>query len=105
MPTVTSVSTVDYVAQILDEHPDLIHAIISNEDNLSYGAIITVRTGPEEGMDALTDDGIDGWCNARSGNSFGVWSLSPCRGMPRQGLPNLVFHGVEPTMEKQEWTD
>ena len=59
MPTVTSVFTVDYVAQILDEHPDLIHAIISNEDNLTYGAIITVRTGPEEGMDALTDDGID----------------------------------------------
>jgi hypothetical protein len=48
---------------------------------------------------------IQGWCNARSGNSFGVWSLSPCRGMPRQGLSNLVFHGVEPTMEKQEWTD
>ena len=45
------------------------------------------------------------WCNFTSGNSFGVWSLSPCRGMPRQGLSNLVFHGIEATMEKQEWTD
>ena len=49
MPTVTSVFTVDYVAQILDEHPDLIHAIISNEDNpfLSPplpGAIVYVIT-------------------------------------------------------------
>jgi hypothetical protein len=59
MATVTSVFTVDYAAQILGEHPDLIQAIIGNEDNLSYGAIITVRTGPEEGIDALTDDGID----------------------------------------------
>ena len=59
MATVTRVYTVDYAANMLGEHPDLIQAIIGNEDNLSYGAIITVRTGPEEGIDALTDDGID----------------------------------------------
>jgi hypothetical protein len=59
MATVTSVFTVDYAAQILGEHPDLIQAIIGNDDNLSYGAIITVRTGPEEGIDALTDEGTD----------------------------------------------
>lgn len=32
------------------------------------------------------------WCNFTSGNSFGVWSLSPCRGMAparavRSGIP------------------
>lgn len=59
MATVTCVFTVDYVAQILDEHPDLIQAIICNDDNLSYGAIITVRTGPEDGLDALTSEGIN----------------------------------------------
>jgi hypothetical protein len=59
MATVTRVFTVDYAAQMLDEHPDLIQAIIGNDDNLSYGAIITVRTGPEEGIDALTDEGTD----------------------------------------------
>lgn len=59
MATVTRVFIVDYAAQMLDEHPDLIQAIIGNDDNLSYGAIITVRTGPEEGIDALTDEGID----------------------------------------------
>lgn len=59
MATVTSVFTVDYAAQILDEHPELIQAIICNDDNLSYGAIITVYTGPDEGVDALTRDGIN----------------------------------------------
>lgn len=59
MATVTCVFTVDYVAKILDEHPDLIQAIICNDDNLSYGAIITVRTGPEDGVDAMTSEGIN----------------------------------------------
>jgi hypothetical protein len=58
MATVTCVFTVDYVAQILDEHPDLIQAVICNDDNLSYGAIVAVRTGPEGGVDALTSEGI-----------------------------------------------
>lgn len=59
MATVTHVFTVDHVAQILDENPDLIRAIISNDDNLSYGAIIAVCTGQEEAIDALTPDGVD----------------------------------------------
>jgi hypothetical protein len=47
-----------------------------------------------------------GYCNLKSGNSFGAGAMSPCRGQPRQGLPTLVFHGVaKPTMEKCEWTD
>lgn len=59
MATVTHVFTVDYVAQMLGEHPDLIQAIISNDDNLPYGAIIAVCTGQEDAIDALTPDGLD----------------------------------------------
>lgn len=59
MATVTHVFTVDYVARMLGEHPDLIQAIISNDDNLSYGAIISVCNGEEGAIDALTPDGVD----------------------------------------------
>lgn len=59
MPTVRHVFTLDYVAGILDEHPDLINAIVSNDDNLSYGSIITVCAGPDNYLSAITDDGID----------------------------------------------
>jgi hypothetical protein len=63
MATVTHVFTVDYVAQMLGEHPDLIQAIISNDDNLPYGAIIAVCTGQEDAIDALTPDGLDELAN------------------------------------------
>jgi hypothetical protein len=46
-------------AVILGEHPDLIAAIVSNDDNLSYGSIITVCAGPDDYLTAITDDGID----------------------------------------------
>lgn len=59
MATVTHVFTADYVARILGEHPDLIQAIISNDDNLAYGAIIAVCNGEEDAIDALTPDGLD----------------------------------------------
>ena len=35
-----------------------------------------------------------GYCTLRSGNSLWVGAMSPCRGMPQQGLSILVFHGV-----------
>ena len=59
MASVTHVFTVDYVAQMLGEHPNLIQAIISNDDNLPYGTIIAVCTGQEDAIDALTPDGLD----------------------------------------------
>jgi hypothetical protein len=36
MATVRHVFMLDYVAEILGEHPDLIHAIVSNDDNLTW---------------------------------------------------------------------
>ena len=59
MATVTHIFMLDYVAEILGEHPDLIDAIVSNEDNLTYGYIISVSFGPDDYRSAITDDGID----------------------------------------------
>ncbi len=60
MATVTHVCTLDYVAKMLGEDPELLEAIVYNDDNLSYGSIISVYAGgPDDTVTALTDDGID----------------------------------------------
>ncbi|SFF78868.1 hypothetical protein SAMN05518801_101533 [Novosphingobium sp. CF614] len=59
MAVVSHVFMLDYVASMLGEHPDLIDAILSNPDNLTYGSIITVSSGPEEYRTAITADAID----------------------------------------------
>ncbi|WP_103727475.1 hypothetical protein [Novosphingobium sp. HII-3] len=59
MATVTSVSTLDYVATMLGEDLELLEAIVANHDNLTYGNIISVYTGPDQAITALTDHGID----------------------------------------------
>lgn len=59
MATITQVFTVGYVAKQLGEDPELVEAIIANDDNLSYGAIINVHTDTDEAIPALTADGID----------------------------------------------
>ena len=59
MATVTHVCTLDYVAKMLGEDPELLKAIVYNDDNRTYGAIISVYTGPDDTVTALTDDGID----------------------------------------------
>lgn len=59
MATVTHVCILDHVARMLGEDPELLEAIVCNDDNLSYGSIISVYTGSEETISALTDDGIE----------------------------------------------
>ena len=59
MATVTQVFSIDYVAKLLDEDSELLQAIASNDDNLSYGSIISVYTGPDEAITSLTRDGIE----------------------------------------------
>lgn len=59
MATVRFVFTLDYVAEILEEDVDLLQAIIRNDDNLTYGDIVTVVTGEDQTTSALTDDGIE----------------------------------------------
>lgn len=43
----------------LSKSPELLQAIVSNDDNLSYGFVISVYTGDDEPATALTDDGMD----------------------------------------------
>jgi hypothetical protein len=59
MATVTHVFGIDYVAELLDEDPELLQAIVSNNDNLSYGNIISVYTGSDETITSLTSDGME----------------------------------------------
>lgn len=54
-----SVCTIDYVAKLLGEDAELLEAIIYNDDNLTYGNMVSVYVGPEETITALTDDGIE----------------------------------------------
>ena len=59
MATVSHVCTLDYVAKMMGEDLELLEAIVWNDDNLTYGSIIGVYTGPDDTITALTDDGID----------------------------------------------
>ncbi|MHA6645332.1 hypothetical protein [Mesorhizobium sp. A623] len=59
MTTVTHVFSINYVAKLLDEDAGLLQAIVSNDDNLSYGSSISVYTGPDEAITSLTRDGIE----------------------------------------------
>jgi hypothetical protein len=59
MVAVTHVWTIDYVAKMLGEDVALLEAIISNDDNLTYGNIVCVYLGPDKTISALTDAGIE----------------------------------------------
>ena len=59
MAAVTHVCTIDYVAKMLGEDVALLEAIIANDDNLTYGNIVSVYAGADETVSALTDDGIE----------------------------------------------
>lgn len=59
MAAVIHVCTIDCVAKMLGEDVELLEAIISNDDNLTYGNIINVYVSPDESISALTDDGIE----------------------------------------------
>ena len=59
MAAVTHVCTINYVAKMLGADVALLEAIISNDDNLTYGNIVSVYLGPDETISALTDDGVE----------------------------------------------
>jgi hypothetical protein len=59
MAKVTHIRALDYVATIIGEDIELLEAIVWNDDNLTYGNIISVYTGPDEAITALTDDGVE----------------------------------------------
>ena len=58
MATVTHVTTIHHVAKMLGEDQELLEAIVYNDDNMTYGNIISVYFGTDEPIATLTDDGI-----------------------------------------------
>ena len=59
MAAVAQFYTIDEVARMLGEDPEMLEAIVSNDDNLSYGNIVSVYTGTDEAITAVTDHGIE----------------------------------------------
>jgi len=59
MATITSVFTMHHVADRLGEDLELLEEIVRNDDNLSYGNIVSVYTCGDEAITALTLEGID----------------------------------------------
>jgi len=59
MAATTYVCSIAHVASRLGEDPELLEAIVSNDDNLTYGNIVSVHVGRDDYITALTDDGIE----------------------------------------------
>ena len=59
MAATTCVCSIAHVAARLGEDADPLEAILSNDDYLAKGDIVSVRTGPDDYMTALTHDGIE----------------------------------------------
>ena len=59
MPKVTQVYALERVAQMLGEDLEMLEAIVSNDDNLSYGNIISVDTATDENTKLITAHGIE----------------------------------------------
>jgi len=85
-----------YYQNIVIENND-IRSAHAHGISINHGDGVTIRNN------TLTQHR---YCNLLSGNSACATAARPCRGMPRQGRPILIFHGVaKPTMERREWTD
>ena len=91
---VTDADDVQVLNTILFARPDKLASQISRATNVAFSFnLVFGGTGfaAGSGQSNLTGD-PRWWCNFTSGNSFGVWSLSPCRGMAparavRSGIP------------------
>ncbi len=59
MPKVTHLYALERVAQMLGEDLEMLEAIVSNDDNLSYGNIISVDTATDENTKLITAHGIE----------------------------------------------
>lgn len=54
----TCTYAIDYVAKRIGENLELLEEIASNPDNIDYGEMIDVVTGPDEAIIAFTSRGI-----------------------------------------------
>ena len=59
MARVTHTYTIDEVAKMIGESPELIEITSANSDNIDYGEMIHANDGSEEGITTFTDRGIE----------------------------------------------
>ena len=59
MARVTHTYTIDEVAKMIGESPELIEITSANSDNIDYGEMIHAHDGSEEGITTFTDRGIE----------------------------------------------
>ena len=59
MARVTHVTSMDRVAKMIGESPELIEVVSWNSDNIDYGEMIHVHDGTEQGITTFTDRGIE----------------------------------------------
>ena len=55
----THIYAIGYVAKMIGENLELLEQIATNSDNIDYGEMIDVATGPDEGLTAFTGRGIE----------------------------------------------
>lgn len=58
MAATTDVCLISHASGLPGEELDRLEAIVSNDDTLSYGSVVSVQLGPDDCQTALTDDGI-----------------------------------------------
>lgn len=55
----TRIYAIGYVAKMIGENCELVEQIATNPDNIDYGEIIDVATGPDRSATAFTGRGIE----------------------------------------------
>lgn len=55
----SSLCAINYVAEMIGENIELIEVVSANSDNIDHGEMATVWTGPDDGITAFTDRGIE----------------------------------------------
>jgi len=55
----SSLCTINYVAEMIGENIALIEVASANSDNIDHGEMVTIWTGPDDGITAFTDRGIE----------------------------------------------
>ncbi len=59
MARTTHVYSIEHVAKMIGESPEMIKVVSWNSDNIDYGEMIHVHDGAEEGITTFTDRGIE----------------------------------------------
>ena len=55
----SSLCTINYVAEMIGENIALVEVVSANSDNIDHGEMATIWTGPDDGITAFTDRGIE----------------------------------------------